>query len=223
MRLWHPLVEDVVAQSVQRGWRNLLVLPLAPFSVELYFRAAQRAVAQRGLADVRLHSVAPWGSHPLHVGAWVERLRPLCAAQPDAALLLTAHSLPTAVIRGGDRYQTEVSACASLIAKALGRPHQLAFQSQGADGGDWIGPSLDETLTQLASQGARSVIAAPIGFISDHVETLYDLDIQAAERARALGLGWQRASALNDSPALIEALAAVAQEGRAAAEPSGPG
>jgi ferrochelatase len=212
MRLWNPLVEDVVQQAHERGLERLLVLPLAPFSVELYFQAAQRAVQARGLAQVTLHSVAAWGSHPRFIDAWAQQIAPHCQAQPDAALLLTAHSLPTAVIRAGDRYQSEVTDCADKIAAALGRSHTLAFQSQGADGGDWIGPGLQETLQQLAAAGVRKVIAAPVGFLSDHVETLYDLDIEAAGWAQDLGLQWLRVQALNESALLIDTLAAVARE-----------
>lgn len=212
MRLWHPLVEDVVQQAHGRGLRRLLVLPLAPFSVELYFQAAQRAVQARGLGEVSLHRVAAWGSHPRFIDAWAAQIAPHCQAHPDATLLLTAHSLPTAVIRAGDRYQSEVSDCAEQIAAALGRKHTLAFQSQGADGGDWIGPGLQETLHELATAGVRKIIAAPVGFLSDHVETLYDLDIEAAGWAQNLGLEWRRVRALNESAPLIDALEAVARE-----------
>src|SRR6185503_18894732 len=115
------------------------------------------------------------------------------------------------VIRAGDRYQAEVAASATAVARALGRAHHLAFQSQGADGGDWIGPTLEQTLRKLANHQSREVVVAPIGFLCDHVETLYDLDVEAKAQAEALGMQLYRVSALNDNEHLISALEAVAR------------
>lgn len=211
MRMWHPLIADVVEQSRQQGLRELLVLPLAPYSVAVYHQATQRALVERNLSDVTLRSVAAWGSHPKLVDAWCRKIRPVLSEDPQTQLVLTAHSLPSVVIRSGDRYQEEVSQSAAAIAAALGTSHHLAFQSQGADGGDWIGPTLLETLTRLADEGARRVVVAPIGFLSDHVETLYDLDVEAKAQAEGLGLRWSRVTALNEDAALIDALEAVAR------------
>jgi ferrochelatase len=211
MRMWHPLIADVIEQARQQEQRRLLVLPLAPYSVAVYSQAAQRAVAERGWNDVTLTAVTPWGSHPQLVAAWSERIRPQLEADPAAQLILTAHSLPSVVIRSGDRYQEEVSSSAAAIANALHTQHVLAFQSQGADGGDWIGPTLQETLTRVAREGKRHVVVAPIGFLSDHVETLYDLDVEAKAQAEALGLRFSRVPALNESALLIDALEAVAR------------
>jgi ferrochelatase len=212
MRMWHPLIADVLQQAAEQGLRQLLVLPLAPYSVTVYSQASQRAASERGLGGLSLGTVAPWGTHPKLVQAWCDQIRPWLNRSPGAQLVLTAHSLPTVVIRAGDRYQIEVSRSAAAIAEALGVEHRLAFQSQGADGGDWLGPTLHETLQLAAQEGKRHVVVAPIGFLSDHVETLYDLDVEAKAQAEALGLGWSRVPALNDGVALIDALEAVARE-----------
>ncbi len=211
MRMWHPLLADVIQSAQQQQLRRLLVLPLAPYSVAVYSQAAQRAASERNLAEVTLSAVRPWGSHPQLVAAWCQQIRPWLAEDPDAQLVLTAHSLPSHVIRAGDRYQDEVSLSAAAIAQALGTAHHLAFQSQGADGGDWVGPTLQETLARAAGEGKRHVVVAPIGFLSDHVETLYDLDVEAKAQAEQLGLRFSRVPALNESPALIDALEAVAR------------
>lgn len=211
MRMWHPLIADVIQSAQQQQLRRLLVLPLAPYSVTVYSQAAQRAVSERNLSDVTLSAVHPWGSHPQLVAAWCQQIRPWLAADPAAQLVLTAHSLPSHVIRAGDRYQDEVSQSAAAIAQALGTTHHLAFQSQGADGGDWVGPTLQQTLARAAGEGKRHVVVAPIGFLSDHVETLYDLDVEAKAQAEQLGLRFSRVPALNESPALIDALEAVAR------------
>lgn len=210
MRLWDPSLAEALRHAQQAGVRRLVVLPLAPFSVPIYFDAAVKARAElepelESLPE--LVSVPPWGTAPGFVRAYAERIRAALATTPDAELVLTAHSLPLAVIRAGDPYHEQVQATAAAVSAALGRGHHFAYQSQGADGGEWLGPPLDVVLAKLAGQGARSVVLAPIGFLSDHVETLYDLDVEAANQARELGLALQRVTALNDDPSFIAALA----------------
>jgi len=212
MRMAHPLIADVLQDARAQGLRRLLVLPLAPYSVEVYYQACERAKAERGLNELTLSPVAPWGSHRSLIAAWQQQIQPVLEAHPDAQVVLTAHSLPSHVIRAGDRYQNEVTASALAVAGALGRAHNLAFQSQGADGGDWIGPTLEETLKKLAGKQVREVVVAPIGFLSDHIETLYDLDVEAKGQAEALGLQFHRVPALNDNDSLIATLEAVARE-----------
>ena len=124
--------------------------------------------------------------------------------------MLTAHSLPSVAIRAGDRYQAEVEACAQAISARLGRPCELAYQSQGADGGEWLGPGVRQTFERLLQAGVRQITLSPFGFLADHVETLYDLDIEARAWASELGLGFERVPALNTAPGLIEALSNVA-------------
>jgi ferrochelatase len=128
----------------------------------------------------------------------------------ESALVLTAHSLPTAAIAAGDPYEGQVRSSAEAIGRALGTDYRLAFQSQGADGGPWLGPDLKQTLRELAETGVRRVVVAPFGFLAEHVETLYDLDVEAVEWARELGLRFERVGALNDDATLVEALAHVA-------------
>jgi ferrochelatase len=203
-RFASPSLGEALARA--RGLRRLVVLPLAPFSVPLYCQAAERAWA---VGDPELLPVEPWGTEPGLVTVHVEHILSALADCPDAAVLLTAHSLPMQVVRTGDRYQIEVVACAEAVGKRLGLPHELAFQS-GGPGDQWLGPNLSEALRKLSSLGHRSVIVAPIGFLAEHVETLYDLDVEARNEAISLGLGWRRVPAPNTEPALIQALAEVA-------------
>ncbi len=208
MRLWHPLVEEVLPRLVAQGVERVCVLPLAPFSVSVYQHAAEQAARQTGLADsVRLVSVQPWGTEEELVAAHAASIR---RAGPADATIVTAHSLPLAVLREGDQYAVEVEACAQAVGARLGEPLTMAFQSQSGDG-EWLGPDLRTVLEQTRKQGANKVRLAPIGFLADHVETLYDLDLEAQSWARELGLDLQRIPALNEDPGLIEALAAVAQ------------
>lgn len=209
MRLWRPELGDALAEAERAGVRRLCVLPLAPFSVHVYFKAAEQALSRSGFS-LTLTAAEPYGTAPEFVRAQAERIAPYL--DPDAALLvMTAHSLPTAVLRAGDPYAELVAASARAIAGELGCAYDLAYQSQGADGGDWLGPDLNAVLARAKAEGKRRVVVAPIGFMSEHVETLYDLDIEARARANELGLAFERVPALNAAPALVDALAASAR------------
>src|SRR5690606_20350258 len=111
----------------------------------------------------------------------------------------------------GDSYSSEVEASAQAIGRELGRGFVLAYQSQGSDGGDWVGPTLREAFTAARAAGKTRLILAPIGFLSEHIETRYDLDVEARELARELGLAFARVPALDDSPDLITALAELSR------------
>jgi ferrochelatase len=215
MRLWEPSVEVALREAARRELKRLVLVPLAPFSVDVYGAAARRSVdslrAELGALTPELIVCEAWGSEPEFVAAHADALgAQLRLDSRDSAAVLTAHSLPRAAIRAGDRYQAEVEACVRAIAQRLGRPCQLSYQSQGADGGEWLGPDLRQTFERLASSGVRQVTLAPVGFLADHVETLYDLDIEARGWATTLGLGFERVPALNTHPGLINALARVA-------------
>jgi ferrochelatase len=215
MRLWEPSVEDAFREAARRGIQRLVLVPLAPFSVEVYGAAARRSLesvrVELGEATPELVVCEPWGTEPAFVEAHCAALRaPLRIDSRDSMVVLTAHSLPRAAIRAGDRYQAEVEASARAIAERLGRPCELAYQSQGADGGEWLGPALRPTFERLAQTGVRQITLSPFGFLADHVETLYDLDIEARSWAGALDLGLERVPALNTAPGLIDALSTVA-------------
>jgi len=215
MRLWEPSVEAAFREAALRGFARLVLVPLAPFSVAVYGAAARRSLesvrAELGDATPELVICEPWGTEPAFVEAQCAALRaPLRIDSRESVVVLTAHSLPAAAIRAGDRYQAEVEASARAIAEKLGRPCELAYQSQGADGGEWLGPDLRRTFERLAGAGVRQITLSPFGFLADHVETLYDLDIEARAWATGLGLGFERVPALNTSPGLIEALSTVA-------------
>lgn len=215
MRLWEPSVEHALRDAAARGVQRLCVLPLAPYSVRVYCDAAERSLASvekdlNGAAPALVRA-EPWGTEPAYVEAHVARIRHALGSDGDAAVVMTAHSLPMRALQAGDAYEAEVRASAAAIAEQLGRPWRIAFQSQGADGGEWLGPDLRSVLEEVAGEGARRVLVAPIGFLADHVETLYDLDIEAAGWAGELGLELLRVPALNLDLRLAEALASVAR------------
>ncbi len=208
MRLWDPSVEQALVGAAALGLRRLVLIALAPFSQHVYWSAAQES-AQRAATGIELVRTDAWGEEPEFIEAQVDLIARHAPA--DAALVLSAHSLPRMVIDRGDPYARLVDASVQAITARLGRPARLCYQSQGEGGGDWLGPSVRETLAAVAAEGRRTVAWAPVGFLAEHVETLYDLDIEAGGIARELGLELVRVPALNLHPGLIGALSAVAK------------
>ncbi len=225
MRLWHPYPTEVVKELAADGVTALAVVPLAQHSAAIYGDFVKKAVTELG-APMNVQCATNWGQSPALVAAYANEIRKVLAplskeARAETTLLLSAHSLPVAIIRAGDAYEKEFRASAEAVVKLLGEDapkHVVAFQSAGIGTGmEWLGPDLETTLGAIAKSGQKRLIFAPIGFLADHVEILYDLDVEAREWARALGLETSRAASLNDSDALVEAIAAVASPLLAAA------
>jgi ferrochelatase len=156
--------------------------------------------------------VPAWGEHPRLIEAFRLAVEHTLAETEviHAPVIATAHSLPLRVIGAGDSYASQVEASAGALERALGRPVTLAYQSQGEGGGDWLSPTLAERLQEFAERSAREVLVVPIGFLSDHVETLYDLDYEARSQAAQFGITLLRVPALNVHPELIACLSEVA-------------
>ncbi len=218
-RLWAPYAAEVVADLARAGVTRLLSLPLAPQSVDVYHAVVREAVAAHG-AGMQLVCAEAWGEEPALIGAFVETIEEGLARFPaedraGVAVVLSAHSLPQRVIAAGDPYEQQFRAMAVAVAARLGdraSPTRVAFQSQGMTGDAWLGPDLPATFAELAAAGVRDVLVAPIGFVADHVETLYDLDLEAPALAEKAGLRrFERAPAANARPKLVDALEAIAR------------
>ncbi len=234
MRNWRPFIADTVAQMKIDGVKKVRAICLAPqnsrTSVGLYRRALETAAA----GDFDIDFVAGWSEHALLIRAFAERLRKSLEAAPTGArtaVLFTAHSVPCRTIQAkpsehhgmlltteADTYAIECKQTAALIANELNeeipaRHWYFCFQSQGMSGGPWIGPSVEDTLAALKQQGYTHVILDPIGFLCDHVEILYDIDIAFQKTAADLGLTLARPESLNGSPTLIGALADLSRRG----------
>lgn len=213
MRLFHPYPAEMLAELGEVD--RLVVVPLAQHSAPIYAASVRAAVKDR---PIEVLAAGNWGRTPELTHAFADAV---LAALPDApaeeiALVLTAHSLPVAVVRGGDPYEQEVrGSAADIVAEVRARGGRFAeervcFQSQGIGTGmEWLGPELRPTLEGLARAGRKHVVVAPIGFLADHVEILYDLDIEAKAWAGELGIVLHRTTSLNAGSGLIEALAAV--------------
>lgn len=216
-RLWHPFPEEVLGELVRDGATRVLSLPLAPQSVHVYNAAVREAAKD----SVEIVSAPAWGNQPALIDAFMEVIDEGLAKHDLAAvsagelpILLTAHSLPTRILASGDPYETDFRAMAALVAARLeqrGYPTEVAFQSQGASSESWLGPDLKTRLAAAVERGFSAAFIAPIGFVAEHVETLYDLDVEAQDIARAVGLKrLGRAPAVGARPRFIDALEAVA-------------
>lgn len=204
MRFSEPRVEHVLGDLGPND--SVCLLPAAPLSVPVYEAAARRCLTSLPHPP-RLISVAPWAMSPPLIDHWAAAIRAAalrCA--PPCRVLVTAHSLPQIVIDRGDRYQIEFEALARAVLAASGTPGEIAYQSQGASGGDWLGPSLASCIERAAADGAASVLVAPVGFLCEHVETLFDLDIEAKAQTEALGLEFARLSTPKAEAGLVAAM-----------------
>jgi ferrochelatase len=220
MRLFHPYPEEVVAKLAADGIRRIVTVPLAQHSAAVY-GSAMRAAAREVDPSLEVLCAENWGRLPeltaLFADVVVEAFRRVPEPETEhAALVLTAHSLPVGIIWAGDPYEKDFRASAeAVVAEARARgaafsEHVVAFQSQGIGTAiEWLGPDLRTTFEDLAKRGRKHVVVAPIGFLADHVEILYDLDIEAKAWERELGIVLYRSTSLNAVEGLIEALAAV--------------
>ncbi|HKD81540.1 MAG TPA: ferrochelatase [Candidatus Angelobacter sp.] len=227
MRNWKPFIADAVKRMMADGIEQVVAICLAPqnssTSVGLY-RKALMAELKPGIG---LQFVEAWHDHPLLVQAFAERLDPVWRQAGDEVgapvpVIFTAHSVPMRTIQAGDPYEKQTKETARLVgARIAGLGPELqcfAFQSQGMSGGPWLGPTVESVMLELKRQGHPGVVIAPIGFVCDHVEVLYDVDIGFREFANEQGLRLWRTESLNASPTFIAALAKLAstQTARAA-------
>jgi protoporphyrin/coproporphyrin ferrochelatase len=227
MRNWKPYIADVVRQMRDHGITSAVTICLAPqnsrTSVGLYRRAA---FAEAGNA-IEMDFIDGWAEHPLLAKAFAERLQPVWQSLSArigsvAPVLFTAHSVPCRTIQAQpdsspDLYPVEAKRTAANVAALLASQGLtdwfFAFQSQGMSGPSWIGPTVEDTLTALRQQGHRAVVIQPIGFLCDHVEILYDIDIGFRNFASGIGLEVVRPQSLNHSPLLTAALEDLARGG----------
>jgi len=207
MRNWRPFVADVLRDAAAAGVGDLVAVPLAPQYSSLSVGKYREAVEQSRPEGMRVRFVESWHDHPGLLDAFAEKVR--AARRQDAwdEVVFTAHSLPERVVREGDPYGEQVAATARGVAERAGLArYRLAYQSAGRTPEPWLGPSLETALAELADQHARRVLVAPVGFVCDHTEILFDIDVQARAVARARGMTLVRTESLNTSPTFIRAL-----------------
>ncbi len=210
MRNWHPFIEETMARMQADGVERIIAICMAPqyskMSVGFYFRRTQEAKRELGF-PVEIVWTKSFHNHPLLVEAFREKLAPLL---PADRVLFTAHSLPERILEEGDPYDAEAKATARAVAERTGLEHwEFAYQSQGMSDEAWLGPTVESCIDRYAEEGLREIILAPIGFVCDHVEVLYDIDVLFRDYAVERRIRLLRTESLNDSATFIAALAAV--------------
>lgn len=234
MRNWRPYIPDVVKQMRADGIEEAAVICLAPqnsrTSVGLYRRAVDAESA-----GMKIDFTPGWADHPLLAEAFAERLRPALSkldveTGAPVPVLFTAHSVPCRTVQtpaasegqprlwpgeGADPYAKDAKHTAELVAERVPEIPRwwFAFQSQGASGGPWIGPTVESTLDSIAAEGVKTLVLQPIGFLCDHVEILFDVDRLFREYAANIGVRLERPESLNASPTLAHAVADLARKG----------
>jgi protoporphyrin/coproporphyrin ferrochelatase len=203
MRNWQPFIRDALDELAAAGVARVIGIPMAPqfstLSVQKYVDTATAALPP----GVTFESVDSFHAHPLLLEAFAERVR---AADPkrDELVVFTAHSLPVRVVEGGDRYPDEVAETARGVAQRAGvTNYAQAFQSAGRTPEPWIGPDIGRLIDERSGMGTRKFLVVPIGFVCDHTEILFDIDVQAARVAREFATTLRRTASLNTSTTFI--------------------
>ena len=216
MRNWNPYIEEAVRKLAEDGADRVVAVCLAPHhsrtSIELYRSHLSQAV-DKVAPHLQVEFVENWHDHADLVAAFTEKISAaLAGAEAESGrpvpVVFTAHSVPVKTIAEGDSYESQVKETAQLLAQAVGlKEYWVAFQSQGMTPEPWLGPSVESRIDEFAAQGIRQVLLAPIGFVSDHVEVLYDIDVAFRKYGQKKGVSVVRPESLNASPILIRCLA----------------
>jgi ferrochelatase len=216
MKHWRPRIAEAVEQAVAGGADTIVGLVLAPhysrLSIDGYRERLEAALAGRA----ELFFVESWHTHEPYVEVLAERVRGF-----PGHVVFTAHSLPARILEHGDPYRDQLLETSRLVAeRAEPQSWSFAFQSASATAEPWLGPDILEELDELAARGVRRVLVCPIGFVSDHLEILWDLDVEAGERAAELGLELERIGSLNDDPVFIRGLGELVRQAASVPSPA---
>jgi ferrochelatase len=217
MRNWKPFIADAVGAMSSDGIEHAVAICLAPQNSRTSVGLYRSALTSNREVPFTVDFVESWHDHPLLIKAFAEKLRAgwdrACReAEKNVPIIFTAHSVPERTIAEGDPYESQAKETASLVARETALSPEdwtSAFQSQGMSGGAWLGPRVEDTILSLKEKGHRGVFLQPIGFLCDHVEVLYDIDIGFKHFAETQSMCLWRAQSLNDSPLLVAALADI--------------
>ena len=219
MKHWHPYIREVIPQIIDDGFERIIALVLAPhysqMSIGGYKQTLEEAV--RNSNDLDVDFIESWHDHPLFHKAVQEIIQGTLSQfsiPSKVELLFTAHSLPERILQMKDPYPTQLQSSCKSVANLLGREQwSFAYQSAGQTKEKWLGPDLIDFLRAFQSRKSFSdVLVVPIGFVADHLEILYDIDVEAQDFARSNGLNLKRTESLNSNPTFISALADLVQK-----------
>ena len=218
LRHWHPCIKDSYAELLAAQPEHVIGLCMAPQQSSLSTGAYRKKVEEARTSlqsDCPVSYVGSWNRHPRLIAAIVANIRQAllqfsAEVRATVPVLFTAHSLPERIVAMKDPYPEEVRGTVEAVTALLGdQPSRFAYQSQGRSGEIWLGPTGESVIEDLAREGRRHLLVAPIGFLCDHVETLYDIDIELKQLATSRGIQLERIAMLNDSPAMVEILVSV--------------
>jgi ferrochelatase len=234
MRHWAPWIEEVIGQMLDDGVTHAVGLVLAPHYSKLSVAKYQGKIAaglemQHG--TIEFENIASYHDAPKLIEALANRVKEGIERWPEdeqesVHVIFSAHSLPVRIIKMGDPYDSQLRETARLVAEKAGLAEDRwswSYQSAGRSPEPWLGPQLEEYIPELAEKGVKNIVSIPVGFVSDHVEILYDIDIEAQAVAKELGIRLERPPALNEDPlyvdTLVELITAAAAEWQPAVEP----
>jgi protoporphyrin/coproporphyrin ferrochelatase len=210
MKHWRPRISEAVEAALAAGATRIVGLVLAPHYSRLSIGGYRERLEEALAGRAELVLVESWHDEPAFVDVLADRVR-----GTDAWVVFTAHSLPERILSDDDHYREQLLETSRLAAGRAGLERwSFAFQSASSTGEPWLGPDVLEELGRLRAEGVDNVLVAPVGFVSDHLEILWDLDIEAREKAEELGLELTRIESLNDDPAFVRALANVVERAR---------
>ncbi len=208
MKHWRPRIAEAVEAALAGGAERIVGLVLAPHYSRLSIAGYRTRLEEALGSRAELVFVESWHDHEPFLDVLADRVR-----GTDAHVVFTAHSLPERILRDGDPYRDQLLETSRLVAERAGLASwSFAFQSASATGEPWLGPDILEELDRLHAEGARKVLVCPVGFVSDHLEILWDLDVEARGRAEELGLELDRIRSLNDDPRFVAALGELVRE-----------
>ncbi len=212
MRHWHPYLKDTLAEMSHAGISRAVGLVMAPHYSRMSIGAYFKKVDEAG-SPIELARLERWHLLPGYLDALADRVRAALerfptAVRAEAPVVFTAHSLPQRILEWGDPYPDELHATVAAVMERLGtHPYEFAYQSAAMTAEPWLGPDVAEVIDRLALEGKRHILIAPVGFVCEHVEILYDIDIVLKRQAKSVGIHLERIEMLNSSPLMIAGLA----------------
>ena len=217
MRHWHPYIKDTLAKMHSQGIERAIGLVMAPHYSRMSIGAYYKKVEEANLPIIFLR-IEDWHLEPGYLDALTNRIRVAFQRFPqevhaEVSVIFTAHSLPQRILERNDPYPTQLRETVSALMQRLGsQPHEFAYQSAAISGEPWLGPDVSQVIERLASEGKRDILLCPIGFVCEHVEILYDIDIAYQKLAKSLNVHLERIEMLNTAPEMIEGLTHLVRE-----------
>ena len=208
MKHWTPRIAEAADEALDEGAQRIVGLVLAPHYSSISIGGYRERLTEAARGRAELVMIDSWHDHPPFLDILAERI-----SGTKAHVVFTAHSLPARILDEGDPYRDQLLETSRLVAERAGiETWSFAFQSASPTGEPWLGPDILEELERLHDAGVTEILVAPIGFVSDHLEILWDIDIEAREKAAELGLELDRIESLNDSPEFARALAVLVEQ-----------